>query len=135
MIKICERNPVKIPGTSSLFISFNYDKDLVEKIKTLSPVYNFDKKTKEWEFPTTSLSILLDSLAVIDDIDLTLLETQTEEKIPYIFDENNFKPTLFEHQIQGIEYGMSGHDNWLLLDQPGLGKTLTTICERIATAG
>ena len=128
MIKIEERVPSKIPGTSSLFISFNYDKELVEKIKTLSPVFNFDKKTKEWEFPTTSLSTLLDNLAVIDDIDLRCLPDQIENKISYVFDEKQFKPNLFEHQKQGIEFGMSGHDNWLLLDQPGLGKTLTTIC-------
>ena len=45
MIRIDERIPVKIPGTSALFLSFNYNKDIVEKIKTLSPVFNFDKKT------------------------------------------------------------------------------------------
>ena len=46
MIKISERATSKLPGITSLFISFNYNKDYVDKIKTLSNSYNFDKKAK-----------------------------------------------------------------------------------------
>ena len=72
MIKISERATSKLPGITSLFISFNYNKDYVDKIKTLSNSYNFDKKAKEWEFPLTSLSSLLDYFAMHDDVDIQL---------------------------------------------------------------
>jgi hypothetical protein len=34
-----------------------------------------------------------------------------------------FKTQPFDYQLEGIEYGLN-HNNWLLLDAPGLGKTL-----------
>ena len=39
---------------------------------------------------------------------------------------SNYKTKPFDYQLDAIQYGLN-HDKWLLLDEPGLGKTLTTI--------
>ena len=39
---------------------------------------------------------------------------------------NQYPTPPFEHQLDGIKYGLN-HDKWLLLDEPGLGKTLQVI--------
>mgnify|MGYP003313604295 CR=1 FL=1 len=56
MITIEERSPNKLPGLSSLFVSFNYNKNIVEAIKSLTTIRNYDAKTKEWEIPISDLS-------------------------------------------------------------------------------
>lgn len=38
-------------------------------------------------------------------------------------DVTNFKTTPYQYQLQGIQFGLT-HDKFLLLDAPGLGKTL-----------
>ena len=77
MIFIEERQTVKCPGITSLFLSFNYNKQIVDEIKLLElSFYNAD--TKEWETPVSNLSEILDRLCVIDDIKLkTLPEIST----------------------------------------------------------
>ena len=37
------------------------------------------------------------------------------------------KAKLFKHQQEAVEYALQGHDKWLLLDAPGLGKSLSMI--------
>ena len=73
MILIKEHKPIKLPGTSSLFVSFDYNKELVDIIKQCSPV-NFDKKTKQWEMPITRLAKFVNQASFVDSIELTLLE-------------------------------------------------------------
>ena len=72
MIKIEEKQTSKLPGITSLFVSFDYNAAVVEAIKTL-PNYTYDKKTFTWEIPVTSLAKLLNLLNPLDDITLTIL--------------------------------------------------------------
>ena len=37
------------------------------------------------------------------------------------------KTKLFDYQEDGVQFGLN-HNSWLLLDAPGLGKTLQLIC-------
>lgn len=120
MITIQERKNTKVPGTTSLYISFPYNKDIVEGIKT-TPMYVFDKKTYEWEVPVTSLANLVEVLSPYDEIQLDLLEYKEHKEKSYTLD--TYKTTPFSYQEEGIQYGLN-HDKWLLLDAPGLGKTL-----------
>lgn len=123
MIKIEEHQTVKLPGQTSLFVSFDYNKDIVDNIKSLnSALYNPNKK--EWEVPLTSLSELLDRCCCYDDIDVSLLQEEHKDNIDYPL--MDYKTTPFDYQRQGIEFGLN-HDRWLLLDCPGLGKTLQLI--------
>ena len=48
MITITEKKTKKVPGITSLFVSFDYNKDIIDKIKTLD-CFNYSKVTKEWE--------------------------------------------------------------------------------------
>lgn len=123
MIFIEERQTRKLPGLTSLFVSFNYRKELVDEIKLLDTTI-FDKETKEWEVPLTQLSELIDRCCAYDDITLDIIGDDIFEDS--VFELMDYKTTPFEYQKDGIQYGLN-HDSWLLLDPPGLGKTLQTI--------
>lgn len=126
MILIEENKAKKIPGGNSLFISFSYNEKIVSTIKTFSDVYNYDKKTKVWEVPIINLSRLLDNLCNIDEITLKLLKDKSNNKETNKKITSKLKTKPYPYQQQGIEYGIN-HDKFLLLDAPGLGKTLQMI--------
>lgn len=71
MIKIREDNCQKLSGITSLFLSFKFNSEIINVIKSYDK-YVFDKKTYEWELPVNALSYLLDNLTYIDDIELHL---------------------------------------------------------------
>lgn len=125
MIKIIEASPTKLSGTSSLYVSFPFNQDIINVIK-LTDKYVYDKKTYTWELPITKLSYLLDELTYFDDITLTLqsIDDNKEKFYPKLIDKYKTKP--FDHQLEGITKGLNC-DAWLLLDDPGLGKTLQMI--------
>ena len=123
MIQVEERLTSKVPGITSVFIKFNYNKDLINSLKQI-PCYNYSKKTNEWEIPVTYLSELLDILCIYDDIDLQLYDLTIPESVTYKLSTYKTKP--FDYQLEGIQFGLN-HDKWLLLDPPGLGKTLQLI--------
>lgn len=124
MIQIQEITPIKLSGTSSLMLVFPYRPDIVEVIKQSGNCI-YHKKEKVWEAPITSLSFLLDNLTYLDDIELKLLppKKQASERLKTTL---NYKSKPFPYQVEGIEYGLN-HDKWLLLDAPGLGKSLQII--------
>lgn len=124
MIYIKENKTKKLPGESSLFISFDFDIKIVETIKKAEcPFYH--KKEKIWECPVTSLSFLLDNLCVIDDINLQILKDKKQKEF-VIYDLKKLKTKPYDYQMEGIQFGLN-HSSWLLLDVPGLGKTLQAI--------
>lgn len=127
MIHIKENLSTKLPGVSSLYVKFDFNQKIVDTIKSVCDIYSYDKKTYTWEVPITSLSIIIDSLIGIDDIEFSWLVENTVEVEDVQLDINNFKLKPFNYQLEAIKYGLSGHNKWLLLDAPGLGKTLTII--------
>lgn len=122
MITIEEKLNSKVPGTSSLYISFDYNKDIVEALKNSATVANYDKKSKVWEVPVTDLASIINSVNVFDDIELKLKPDEKKQSVKDV-QLSEFKTTPFPYQAEGIKFGLS-HDKWLLLDAPGLGKTL-----------
>ena len=122
MITIEEKLNSKVPGTSSLYISFDYNKDIVEALKNSVTVANYDKKSKVWEVPVTDLASIINSVNVFDDIELKLKPDEKKHAVKDV-QLSEFKTTPFPYQAEGIKFGLS-HDKWLLLDAPGLGKTL-----------
>lgn len=123
MIRICENKTKKLPGITSLFVSFDFDRNIVDNIKSLqSCIYHSD--TKEWEVPLTELAELLDRLCCFDELDLVLKEEFEKSIIDYPL--MNYKTEPFPYQREGIEYGLNS-ESWLLLDAPGLGKSLQLI--------
>lgn len=134
MILLKEDTPKKLSGLSSIFLSSPYNPKIVEFIKTLE-FYSFDKKTKLWELSCLELSKIIDNLILIDEIELELKDNQLEsqQKVEH---KVLYKTQPFKYQLEGIEYGLK-HDKWLLLDAPGLGKTLQLIylAEELAARG
>ena len=126
MITITENYTKKLPGVTSLFIKFDYNQAVVEAIKTVGSIYVYDSKSYTWELPLTDLAKLIDSLIALDDIQFKWLES--EDKVPEstAIDFTRFRLAPFEYQKEAIQYGVE-NDKWLLLDAPGLGKTLTII--------
>lgn len=123
MIYIKEQIPKKLSGLSSLNVSFDYKPEIVSIIKNIGNCI-YDKKTKTWEIPTNKLSILSNALHDYDDISIELLNVEEKENKKYDLLDHKIVP--FKHQEEAIQYGLN-HDKWLLLDAPGLGKTLTMI--------
>ena len=126
MINIVERQTVKLPGITSLFVSFDFNRAIVDELKLLSNT-NYDPDTKEWEIPLTSLTEFIDRVCKIDTINLHLAQDETRgvaKAQELNLDTYRTKP--FDYQQDGIRFGLN-HDDWLLLDAPGLGKSLQLI--------
>ena len=124
MIKLEERQTRKLPGKTSIFVEFVYKPELVDVMHQI-PSAIFHKKDKIWEAPVTELSRLINYLHNYDDIDLILLgdEPKKEDKVYSLMD---YKTTPYSYQLDGIQFGLN-HDKCLILDQPGLGKTIQCI--------
>ena len=123
MIYIEEIIPIKVVGTSSLKITFEYNAAVVEVLRSFDGAL-FHKKLCFWELPIIHLAQLVDKLTYLDSIDLKLLDSK--ENSSKIYKLSNYKLPPLEHQIDGIQYGLN-HNRWLLLDACGLGKTATVI--------
>ena len=111
-------------GKYSLFVSFEYNSDVIEIVKSFSTrVYN--KINHTWELPFNQLGNLVNKLSEYDiNISGKYVKLETsEEKIPSYF---KFKTNPYKHQIEGVTYGLN-HDKWLLGDEQGLGKTKQVI--------
>ena len=124
MIYIEERETQKVPGDTSFFIYFDYNKEIWNKLKVIK-CKNYSKKSKEWELPVSELSNAINELSFLDDIKLNLLpeKNKTQEKIEI---KSNFKTKPYRYQLEGIKFGLN-HDKWLLNDVMGLGKTLQAL--------
>lgn len=124
MISIEEIISKKIPGTTSLLITTNYNPKVIEKIKTICDVYHFDSKTKTWEVPCAFLASLIDNLSFFDDIEISCLETtNTTKQLSQTID---YRTKPFNYQNEGINW-LINNPNSLLCDQPGLGKSMQLI--------
>lgn len=125
MIKIIIDTPKKCPGLYSARVQFQYNQVLIDIIKT-AQISLYDKKTKIWEIDITSLPKILDKFTIYDNIELIDNSLNIDQDILLKIDSQNLRTKPFDYQLDGINYGLN-HDKWLLLDAPGLGKTLQVI--------
>lgn len=123
MIYIEEKNTNKMPGITSLYISFDYKQEIVDVIKSID-CKHYDTKSKIWEIPLSYTSYLLDKLALYDDIELKLKKDQINKNEEYKLSKYKTKP--YKYQEEAIQYGLN-NKCWLLLDDTGLGKSLEII--------
>ena len=123
MITIEEKSPVKMPGLTSLFITFDINNQIIEILHNIECRY-YNPKTYEWEIPVTYLSTLIEKFNKIDDITLKLKKDTNKELTEYKLSRYITDP--YTYQKEGIQYGLN-HNNWLLLDSMGLGKSLQAI--------
>lgn len=124
VITIDVRKAVKCNGDYALFVSFPYDERILNTIRDF-PTRFWNKDTKEWELPFNKLGELTEKLSKFE-IRVTgtyiSLKKDTVE-LPKNF---QFKTKPFQHQIEGVEYGLQ-NTRWLLGDEQGLGKTKQVI--------
>ena len=126
MIRIEEKTTVKLPGITSLFVTFDFNRAVVDELKLLSNTF-YNADTKEWEIPITSLSEFIDRTCKIDTIDLHLAQDEISGVVDdLVVDKYKYKTQPFDYQLEGINFGLT-HNQWLLLDAPGLGKSLQLI--------
>lgn len=126
MIIIEERKAEKLSGLTSLFISFDYNENIVTWIKQNLDTFIYNKKTKEWETTILELSKILDSFCYFDNIKLSLYNNIQEKNNIIEIKECGLKSNPYKHQLDAINYGLN-HNKWLLLDEQGLGKSLEII--------
>lgn len=122
MIYIKEAKSQQINTLTSLYISFDYNSNIISILKSID-VYYYNNTNYTWELPINKLAYIIDNLVYIDNITLVLLKEDNTINTNLLC---SYRFTPFEHQIEAVKYGLS-HNRWLLLDAPGLGKTASII--------
>lgn len=124
MIEIKEGKSKKLPCLYSLFFSLPDYNARVFDVLIQSEYSAYDKKTGIFEFSVNSIVFILNTLCSYYDVSITPLKEKVakSEKVG----NHKFKVKPYKHQLEGIEYGLN-HKKWLLLDDTGLGKTMTVI--------
>lgn len=117
-------------GEYSLYLKFNYNPDIVNKIRDL-PIRYWHPEFKEWEIPFKYFSKLKDifknyQLNVLNYNEIKKLQVLNQKQCNYIPDNYKFKINAFKHQIEGINFGLK-NDKFVLGDEQGLGKTMQAI--------
>lgn len=119
--------PYKLPGKTSFFVEFDYQPNIVDTMHII-PNAIYHKKLQTWEIPVTSLSRAIDSLINLDEITLNLCSDEGAKIEPQDtkLNKTSYVTQPYSYQEEGIKFGIN-HNKWLLLDAPGLGKTLQMI--------
>lgn len=126
MIKIHIGEPEKLSNNilvkKSAFVSFDYNPDIVNYIKQMGTrVYNAENHT--WEMPINNIIGLCNKFEneeiKVEGIYENLHKQEFEIDIPKDF---VFKTKPFNHQIDGVRFGLN-KKKFLLCDDQGLGKT------------
>ena len=125
-IKIFRKKSNKLPIINSIFIYWNEYNDLCYNriMKFDGAVY--DKKNRAIELSDIWLNDVIkacENYGNVNVIDNVTNQTQSNVDIPKNY---HFKIKPYNHQLQGIKFGLN-HDKWLLLDDQGLGKTAQII--------
>ena len=125
-VKVRKSKRVYTENPYSIFVTFPYNQKIIDTVRTIEG-RKWDADNKTWELPILGLESLVRNLPEFDfEIEgYTALAEQVSEEvaIPANF---NFKTNPFQHQIDGFMYGLN-HNNWLLGDEQGLGKTKQVI--------
>lgn len=125
-VKVRKSKRVYTENPYSIFVTFPYNQKIIDTVRTIEG-RKWDADNKTWELPILGLEALVKNLPEFDfEIEgYTALAEQVSEEvaIPANF---NFKTNPFQHQIDGFMYGLN-HNNWLLGDEQGLGKTKQVI--------
>ena len=124
MINVNIRKSRFTPDDYSAFLSFPYNQDVIDVIKSLR-YRSWIKGTKEWEIRIQDLSYMFEKFPN-HDFDITGRYVELNPGHNISLDDYKFKTNCFKHQIEGFKYGMM-HERWLLGDDQGLGKSKQVI--------
>lgn len=110
--------PIRCTDDFSVFLTFNYNKEVVASVKALRARF-WDPDNKRWEIEYRELNELKSALSSFNWV------IENEDIVPDSVDVSsdfNLKTVPMAHQIEGILYGLD-HSRFLLADDQGLGKT------------
>lgn len=113
------RDAQRVNSDKSAFAKFRYDPSWLAVIKAMPERY-WNPDTKEWEFPTSQIEWLKETITE-DNINIEYLSY--DKTIPTDF---VFKVKPLPHQKEAIEFGLN-HPCFLNSDQQGLGKTYESL--------
>lgn len=108
----------------SAYVSFPYDPEVLSCVKAFRN-RKYLPDTKQWEIPESSVSILLDRLHK-HEVTLSGIMHHENHALVALPEGFTFKTTPYQHQVEGVVYGLE-HGSFLLGDDQGLGKTLQVI--------
>lgn len=110
----------KVADFKSCYCHSEYSPEWLSFFRKL-PLRFWHADEKEWEIPSSKLQALLDKAQELhDDVKLTLFyNPQKEMVLPEGFE---FKTKPFQHQLEGVLYGLQ-HGSFILGDDQGLGKS------------
>lgn len=123
MINIRVDKSDKLRNQYSLFVSFKYDPNIVDIMRSFNTRF-YNPTKREWEIESSKFNVLQE---LLDEYTITL----ENEKLllDQKFDRKNkelrgfqFKTNPFEHQRESFEYALE-NDSFILGDEQGLGKT------------
>ena len=122
MVNIEVKEGSKYVGISA-FISFPYNIRYVNLMRKQSCRY-WHSDIKCWEIPYEYINPVLEELGTdyklkMDD---SLQQQQITDNYIKIPEDYIYKTKPYQHQIEGIEYGLN-HKKFLLADEQGLGKS------------
>lgn len=123
MINIEVKEGSKYAGISA-FVSFPYNIKYVNLMRK-QPCRYWHSDIKCWEIPYEDIKPVLEELGTSDyklKMDESLQQQQVEENHINIPEDYVYKTKPYQHQIEGIEYGLN-HKKFLLADEQGLGKS------------
>lgn len=107
-----------------LFVKSEYDKNIVSFMRS-RPKRFWNTVTRQWVIPESDLPLLLQVLVDYEyNVTYNNTNEQNSEILNNIPDWYEFKTNPFQHQIEGVNYGLQ-HPKYLLADEPGLGKALS----------
>ena len=127
----------------SIFVSFNYNPQYVNLMKSMSK-RSWNDKTKEWEISWDCYSQLIGTLnqynipyngaefmKSIEELKkavekMQVIQKQDANVDDSILDDVEFKTQPYKYQREGIAYGLT-HDKFLIADDQGLGKSLMSL--------
>lgn len=121
MINIRVDKSDKLNQEYSLFISFKYDPNIIDVMRSFNERF-YNPNKREWEINTSKLTVLKELLngypiTLINEELLLELSSERKKNVNY-----NFKTKPFEHQIESFEYALL-NNSFILGDEQGLGKT------------
>lgn len=124
-ITIAKGNKIK-NGNMSAYIKFPYNQRIVDEIRSY-PFRYYTPDQTAWEVPIDRVEMFIKKMKDFDiklEGNLSVFNNKRKELVlPEGF---KFKTKPYEHQIDGVEFGLK-YDTWFLGDEQGLGKTKQAI--------
>ena len=106
----------------NIYLKSEYNQEIVSFMRS-RPKRFWDRDKRIWIIPETDLDQLL-KLVSQYEYTINYVKSKVEDSnIPKWYE---FKTKPFQHQIEGVEYGLT-HPKFLLADEQGLGKTKTML--------